>query len=185
MRVITGKAKGHPLKAPRNMFTRPMSDRVKVSLFSILMNYDATRGRILDLYAGTGALGIESLSRGADWADFVEQSAAVCKIIAHNLEVTHFTEQAYIYNMPVSRYLNNTQDIAPYNLIFMDPPYADPHIEQTISSIATSGLNAPEALLVVGHSIRKSLSDSYTNLQKIDFRRIGDSCFSIFDWSRS
>ena len=73
MRVITGSAKGHHLKGPKGTGTRPMLDSVKESLFSILNGYGALHGRILDLYAGTGSIGIEGLSRGMAWADFVEQ----------------------------------------------------------------------------------------------------------------
>src|ERR1044071_4368083 len=105
MRVITGSAKGHKLKAPKGMSTRPMLDRVKESLFSVLEGYGPIRGRVLDLYAGTGSLGIECLSRGAAWADFVEQSAHVCRIIRENLEHTGFAERSRVVQMPVARYL--------------------------------------------------------------------------------
>src|SRR5215475_7118698 len=106
MRVITGSAKGHKLKAPKGMSTRPMLDRVKEALFSVLEGYGPIEGRVLDLYAGTGSLGIECLSRGAAWADFVEQRPAVCRVIADNLAHTHFTEQARIHQMAVARYLH-------------------------------------------------------------------------------
>ena len=94
MRVITGSAKGHRLKAPKGMTTRPMLDRVKEALFSVLEGYGPIRGRVLDLYAGTGSLGIECLSRGASWADFVEMRAHVCAIIRDNLAHTHFADRA-------------------------------------------------------------------------------------------
>ena len=79
MRVITGSAKGHHLKAPKGMGTRPMLDRVKEAVFSVLEGYGPIRGRVLDLYAGTGSLGIECLSRGAESCDFVERSPHVGK----------------------------------------------------------------------------------------------------------
>lgn len=181
MRVITGTAKGHRLKAPKGMSTRPMLDRVKEALFSVLEGYGPIRGRVLDLYAGTGSLGIECMSRGAAWADFVEQSAHVCRIIHENLEHTGFAERSRVHQMPVARYLATARPAEKYAIIVMDPPYADPAIEKTIHVVSRSGLLADESLLIVGHSPRVPLADSYGPLQRLKFRRLGDSCFSIYE----
>lgn len=181
MRVITGSAKGHHLKAPKGMGTRPMLDRVKEAVFSVLEGYGPIRGRILDLYAGTGSLGIECLSRGAAWADFVERNAHVCKIIVENLEHTKFSDHAKVHNLPVGRYVASARPETKYAIIFMDPPYADSAIETTINAVAASGLVAEDGLLIVGHSPRVELADTYPGLRRIKFRRLGDSCFSIFE----
>lgn len=181
MRVITGSAKGHKLKAPKGLSTRPMLDRVKESLFSVLEGYGPIRGRVLDLYAGTGSLGIECLSRGAAWADFVEQSAHVCRIIRENLDHTHLSARARVVQMPVARYLAMARPDEKYAIILMDPPYADPAIETTIGAVGASGLLAQDGLLVVGHSPRVSLADAYGPLHRLKFRRLGDSCFSIYE----
>src|SRR5919198_6646218 len=181
MRVITGSAKGHRLKAPKGMSTRPMLDRVKEALFSVLEGYGPIRGRVLDLYAGTGALGIECLSRGAAWADFVEQSAHVCRIIRENLEHTKLIGRARVVQMPVARYLATARPAEKYAIIVMDPPYADPAIEDTIRAVGASGLLASNGLLVVGHSPRVALADEYGPLHRLKFRRLGDSCFSIYE----
>jgi 16S rRNA (guanine(966)-N(2))-methyltransferase RsmD len=117
MRVITGSAKGHRLKAPKGMTTRPMLDRVKEALFSVLEGYGPIRGRVLDLYAGTGSLGIECLSRGAAWADFVEMRAHVCAIIRDNLAHTRLTERARVYQMPVGRYVASAHPPEKYDII--------------------------------------------------------------------
>src|SRR5262245_2667275 len=135
MRVITGSAKGHRLKAPKGMSTRPMLDRVKEALFGVLEGYGAIHGRVLDLYAGTGSLGIECLSRGAEWADFVEQSAHVCRIIRENLEHTKFLDRSRVIQAPVARFLATTRPEEKYAIIIMDPPYADPAIEKTIHAV--------------------------------------------------
>jgi len=180
MRVITGKAKGHRLKAPAGLSTRPMLDKVKEALFSILEGYGRIRGPVLDLYAGTGSLGIECLSRGAISADFVEQSAGVCKIIAENLQHTKLADLARVHNMPVERFLAAHRGVERYAIILMDPPYADPAIERTIATIAANGLAATGGLLVVGHATRVPLADSYPGATRIKFRRHGDSCFSIY-----
>src|ERR671917_744147 len=105
MRVITGSAKGHRLKGPPDIGTRPMLDRVKESLFAILSGYEVIQGRVLDLFAGTGSLGIEFLSRGAAWADFVEQRREVCAIIRDNLRHTKLTSRARVHQMAVERFI--------------------------------------------------------------------------------
>lgn len=181
MRVITGSAKGHKLKAPKGLSTRPMLDRVKEALFSVLEGYGPLRGRVLDLYAGTGSLGIECLSRGASWADFVEQSAPVCRIISENLDHTHFADRARVIRMQAARFLTLAPPAEKYAIILMDPPYADPHIEATIRTISESRLLAEEGVLVVGHSPRVPLADDYGPLRRLKFRRLGDSCFSIYE----
>jgi 16S rRNA (guanine(966)-N(2))-methyltransferase RsmD len=181
MRVITGLAKGHKLKAPKGLSTRPMLDRVKEALFSVLEGYGPIRGRVLDLYAGTGSLGIECLSRGAAWADFVEQSAHVCRIIRENLEHTKLLDRARVVQMPVARYLATARPAEKYAIIVMDPPYADPAIEDTIRAVGAAGLLANDGLLIVGHSPRVTLADEYGLLYRLKFRRLGDSCFSIYE----
>jgi 16S rRNA (guanine(966)-N(2))-methyltransferase RsmD len=180
MRVITGTAKGHRLKAPRGLTTRPMLDRVKESLFSVLEGYGPLRGRVLDLYAGTGSLGIECLSRGATHADFVEQRSHVCRIIRDNLRHTRLDERGRVHCVPVERFVKLAQTPAVYDIMIMDPPYADPAIEQTIGTLMTSGLAREGALLVVGHSPRVGLADAYGQWERVKFRRLGDSCFSIY-----
>ena len=107
MRVIAGSAKGRPLKAPAGMGTRPMTDRVKESLFNILtvMGYPQEGDRVLDLYAGTGSLGIEALSRGAAWADFVDYGNAPLPRILDNLAGTGLAGQGKAHQMTVSAFL--------------------------------------------------------------------------------
>jgi 16S rRNA (guanine966-N2)-methyltransferase len=181
MRVITGTAKGHRLKAPKGLGTRPMLDRVKEALFSVLEGYGPIRGRVLDLYAGTGALGIECLSRGASWADFVEHKAHVCQIIRENLEHTRLADRARVFQMPVERFLRRQGPHEKYDIIIMDPPYADPAIEATICAVHDADLLKDTGLLVVGHSPRVELDDRYQRFHRRKFRRLGDSCFSIYD----
>jgi 16S rRNA (guanine(966)-N(2))-methyltransferase RsmD len=181
MRVITGSAKGHKLKAPKGMGTRPMLDRVKEALFSVLEGYGPIRGRVLDLYAGTGSIGIECLSRGAAWVDFVERNAHVCRIIGENLQHTRLADRARVLQMPVARFVTTARPTEKYAIIVMDPPYADPAIEDTIRVVADSGLLEDDGILVVGHSPRVTLADAYDPLRRLKFRRLGDSCFSIYE----
>lgn len=181
MRVITGRAKGHRLKAPKGLGTRPMLDRVKESLFSVLEGYGRLRGRVLDLYAGTGSLGIEFLSRGASSADFVEQSPHVCAIIRENLAHTKLQELGRVHTMPVERFLIGQRGVGHFDYIVMDPPYADPAIERIVTMVQQLGLGHAGTLLIVGHSPRVTLADRYPGLFRIKFRKLGDSCFSIYE----
>jgi 16S rRNA (guanine(966)-N(2))-methyltransferase RsmD len=157
-----------------------MLDRVKEALFSVLDGYGAIGGRVLDLYAGTGSLGIECLSRGAEQADFVEQRAHVCRIIRDNLQHTRLEARGRVHCMPVERYLRVVPKPANYAMLIMDPPYADPAIQETIATVARSALATPDAVLVVGHSPRVELADAYAQWERLKLRRLGDSCFSIY-----
>jgi 16S rRNA (guanine(966)-N(2))-methyltransferase RsmD len=158
-----------------------MIDRVKESLFGILSGYDVIRGRVLDLFAGTGSLGIECLSRGAEWVDFVEQRAAVCRVIRDNLEHTKFKDRARIYQMPVEAFLAQERR-EPYAIILMDPPYASPTIEATIEAIADSRLVEDGTIVVVGHWPRLTLQEQYGRLTQLTTRRLGDSSFTIYEY---
>ncbi len=181
MRVITGTAKGHHLKAPKGSGTRPMLDSVKGSLFAILEGYGVIHGRMLDLYAGTGSIGIEALSRGVAWADFVEQKANVCAIIKENLTHTKLASRAKVYQQPVQRFVTQHQHGEPYQLIMMDPPYADPKIHETLILVAQANLLVPGGILIVGHSIHVEFDATYGPLHRCEFRRFGGSCYTLFE----
>lgn len=209
MRVISGSAKGRQLKGPPGLGTRPMTDRLKTSLFNILSPYGFEDIRVLDLYAGSGSLGIEMLSRGAAWADFIEQNASVCRIISDNLATTRLADRARVHNMAVARFLSvrgegrgarsekgiviHPSPLAPhpqkvnanseYDIIILDPPYADPAISDTMQAIALSPLLAQDGLVVIGHANRVKLADEYGEgrIQRVRHRAMGDSAFSIYE----
>lgn len=193
MRVIAGEAKGRPLKAPRGLATRPTADKIKGAMFSMLESWimaglgegeDVWSGRrVIDLYAGTGALGIEALSRGATWADFVEGSAAACRAIEENLARTGLQSRGKVHCVPVRRALSEgyrRQLTAPYDLVFMDPPYGDPMIGEVIEEVSQPAFVKPNGLVVVEHSRRVSLPVAYGDVVLIKSRRHGDTCISIY-----
>ena len=132
MRVITGKARGIQLKTPQGMLTRPTADRVKEALFSII-RFDVANARVLDLFGGTGQLGIEALSRGASEVVFVDKSAAALKLIRENLELCGLSDRARVRNGDSLAYLRSGEK---FDLIFLDPPYASGLLEQALSDIA-------------------------------------------------
>ena len=120
MRVISGKARGTKLNSIESLSTRPTLDRVKESLFNIIQN-DIKDANVLDLFAGSGALGIECLSRGARFSVFCDNNAESIKMIKQNLDKTHLTENAKVINKSYESCLNTLND--KFDLIFLDPPY--------------------------------------------------------------
>jgi 16S rRNA (guanine(966)-N(2))-methyltransferase RsmD len=163
-----------------------MTDRLKTSLFDTLVPYGIAGARVLDLYAGSGSLGIEMLSRGAEWCDFVEQSAAVCRVIRDNLEITRLADRARVHQMPVERFLRTLHDmpeLPPYDIITLDPPYADQEITSTLDTIARWPRLAPDGLVVIGHATQVRLADEYGEgrLRRLKLRVMGGSAFSIFE----
>ena len=178
MRVITGKAKGHHLKFPTGTKTRPVTDLVRGAIFSILENLVNDWSRVLDLFSGSGALGIEALSRGAGWVDFVEKDRKCCDIIKANLEFTGFSSQSHVYCSSVDKafsFLNKE-----YNIILMDPPYSNTSTGDILTQLATSALVSDKTTLVVTHSTRIPLNQNYATLHLVKETHHGDSCISMF-----
>ena len=179
MRVIAGEAKGFRLKGPPSFGTRPMAEKVKGAVFSMLGSLGVEPERVLDLYAGTGGLGIEALSRGANWADFVEQNPAACAVIRANLAHTKYGDAARVHQLPVAAFLARREE--PYDLVVMDPPYADPAIAATLERLGASALVQSGSVVVVGHSPRVALPERSGRLERLRQRCHGDSCFSIYE----
>ena len=177
MRVIAGKAKGHRLKAPRRP-TRPATDLVRGAIFSILESITNDWSQVLDLFSGSGALGIEALSRGAGWVDFVEQERRCCDIIKQNLEKTKLEAYAHIYRCGVAKALSFLDK--EYNIIIMDPPYSDTSIGNLVMQLAESKLVGTNTIVVVTHSPHLSLNSTYGSLNLIKERRHGDSCIAVY-----
>lgn len=119
MRVISGTARGRKLKEPSGMDIRPTGDKLKESIFNIVQ-FEIEGRKVLDLFAGTGQLGIEALSRGANSVVFIDSSQEAIKLIKENTEICGFTERSVIYNRDAIKYLNSSDK---FDLIFIDPPY--------------------------------------------------------------
>ncbi len=178
MRVIAGKAKGHRLKVPKGTTTRPATDLVRGAIFSILENVASDWTEVLDLFSGSGALGIEALSRGAGWVDFVERKPRCCDIIRENLEKVKLTGQAHVYCCSVAKAFSFLDK--EYNIILMDPPYSDSSIGTLIEQLANSNLVGKETTLVVTHSPHLSLDPTYASLNIIKEHRHGDSYIAVY-----
>ncbi len=178
LRVITGKAKGHRLKVPKGTITRPATDLVRGAIFSILETVASDWAQVLDLFAGSGALGIEALSRGAGWVDFVEREPRCCDIIRQNLEKTKLGAQAHIYCCSVTKALSFLDK--EYGIILMDPPYSNSSIGSLVAQLAISKLVGTNSIIVVTHSPRLPLNPTYAPLNLIKEHRHGDSCIAIY-----
>jgi 16S rRNA (guanine966-N2)-methyltransferase len=165
-----------------------MADKVKGALFSMLASLGVEPLRVLDLYAGTGGIGIEALSRSAEWADFVEQNAAAAAVVRANLAHTRFADVSRVYQESVATFLaraeRNPTETAPYDLIIMDPPYADPELVATLERVGRSPLLESDTVLAIGHSPRVSLPERAGRLLRLRERCHGDSCFSIYEMER-
>ncbi|MBA3449930.1 MAG: RsmD family RNA methyltransferase [Chloroflexia bacterium] len=186
MRVIAGDRRGFQLKGPAGKFTRPMADKIKGALFSMLASLEVSPVRVLDLYAGTGGIGIEALSRGAESADFVEQNAAAASVVRANLAHTRFGEVSRVFQEPVSTFLTRAErkgaEQTPYDLIIMDPPYADPELITMLERVGRSPLVESATILAIGHWPRITLPRHVGRLVRLRERCHGDSCFSIYEY---
>ena len=158
MRVIAGKAKRLQLKSPKGLDTRPTTDRIKETLFNMIQDelYDI---RFLDLFAGSGGIGIEALSRGAREAVFVEQNREACSIIKENLVFTHLDEQAEVLGQNVLTALEKLRCGEVFEVAFMDPPYGRGLELQVLQNVDFYFVLADKALVIVEADLDTSLKE--------------------------
>jgi 16S rRNA (guanine966-N2)-methyltransferase len=175
MRVIAGTLGGRRLVAPAGEATRPTTDRVREALFSILNGRGAIEGaRVLDLYAGTGALGIEALSRGAVHATFVESARPALTALRQNLAALALGDRSEVVAGRVER-LVRAAGAPPYDLVLADPPWADvSSAREAIAALVAKGHLAPGALVVLEHAARDR-EIAIAGLEEGDARAWGDT----------
>jgi 16S rRNA (guanine966-N2)-methyltransferase len=180
MRVIAGQAKGLRLKSPPVRRLRPTSDLVRGAVFDMLASLGAPdpSGRVLDLYAGSGALGIEALSRGAPWCDLVDRDRTACATIRENLALAGFQERARVICLPVERALERLE--GPYSLVLIDPPYEDQAAAAVVERLAASPLIEPGSTLVLEYAWRWPPSEELGPLKLVARRRHGDTGVSVY-----
>ena len=168
MRIITGKARGLKLKTPAGLSTRPTSDRIKESLFSILsglINFSEV-GAVLDIFAGTGALGLEAISRGAKSATFID--AATTEIIRDNVTRAKFSDECKILRGDFEKVLQRlARQNLTFDLIFSDPPYARGFAEKSLRLVSELNLLNAGGLIIVEHGAEEILNDLPPNLNLI------------------
>ncbi len=166
------------MKTPKSHAVRPTTDMVREAIFSVLSSLGADWSRCLDLFAGSGALGIEALSRNSAWVDFVDREAECCAIIKDNLARTGFLQKAHVYCCSVNKALSFLE--GKYDVVFLDPPYADKSTEDVIRQIAASKLIDSHSIIVISHAAKRQLQERYDGLSLLKEKRYGDTCISIF-----
>jgi 16S rRNA (guanine966-N2)-methyltransferase len=180
MRVIGGNARGRRLKVPKGQEVRPTAARVKEALFNILPR-DLSGARVLDLYAGTGNVTIEALSRGAAEAILVDSSTASGRAIRENLRRLELVDRTKVWIMPVTRAIRLlTKRKEAFDFIFLDPPYGQRLVEKTVKLIGEGDLLRESRVLIAEHGIRDPVAERYGSLVLCDQRRYGDTVLSFF-----
>ena len=179
MHVAGGLAKGRRLKGAVSSGTRATTERVRAAIFNILDPELFRDGRVLDLFAGTGSLGIEALSHGAGWADFVEWDRRQSAVITANVETTGFTSQAQVHRLDVFQAIECLP--GNYDLILLDPPYKMGGLDGLLEKVASQpGLVVEGGVVVAGHSKREDLREAYGALELTSHRRYGDNAVDFF-----
>jgi 16S rRNA (guanine966-N2)-methyltransferase len=178
-RVIAGTAKGVRLAAPPSG-TRPLTDRVKESLFSSLESDDALSGTFMDLFAGSGAAGIEALSRGSSGAVFVERDRRACDVIRANL-IKAQVGGGQVVCRDVLSYLVGEREQGPFATVFVDPPYDSPVLDQVLDELAgDSALLEPRAIVVAKHFWRDEPPEIVGQLTRYRQKRFGETALSYY-----
>ena len=177
MRVITGKARGVVLKTPEGMQTRPTTDRVKEALFSIIQ-FDIPGCKVLDLFGGTGQLGIEALSRGAKSAVFVDASDAACKLIRENLKRTKLENDAKVVRSDYMEYLRRCHET--FDVIFLDPPYAEVFLENSLNCITEIDILQTNGIIVTERPLEKELSWDIPGYTRSKDYKYGNTLITLY-----
>ena len=177
MRVITGKARGVALKTPDGMLTRPTSDRVKEALFSIIQ-FDIPGAKVLDLFGGTGQLGIEALSRDASSAVFVDEREDACKLIKENLKRTKLEQNTRVVRSDYMAFLNSCRE--KFDIIFLDPPYAEVFLENSIKRITEIDILQSGGIIVSERPLGKELLWDFPGYTRSKDYKYGNTLLTLY-----
>lgn len=177
MRVITGKARGVALKTPDGMLTRPTADRVKEALFSII-HFDVPGARVLDLFAGTGQLGIEALSRDAASAVFVDEREDACKLVKENLKRTKLESSAKIIRSDYLSYLKQCRE--KFDIILLDPPYAEIFLENSLKLITEIDILQSGGIIVTERPLGKELPWDFPGYSRSKDYKYGKTLLTLY-----
>lgn len=184
MRIIAGTAKGRRLQTPAKSSRRirPTADRAREALFSII-GAEIAGAAVLDLYAGTGAMGLEALSRGADSVTFVDLHNEALTLVGKNIELCGFSERSRVVRRDLMKGLSFLEQIAPetgYDLVFVDPPYGKELASKALVDMAELRILAEDALVIAEEESGAVFAETYQGLRLCDRRRYGDTGFWLF-----
>ena len=177
MRVITGKARGVTLKTPEGLQTRPTTDRVKEAMFSIIQ-FDIPGAQVLDLFGGTGQLGIEALSRGAKSAVFVDAKEDACRLIRENLRRAKVENDSKIIRSDYLEFLGRTTEH--FDIIFLDPPYAEVFLENAIKKITEIDILQSGGIIVAERPLGKEIPWDFPGYQRSRDYKYGNTLLTIY-----
>ena len=177
MRVITGTARGVQLKTPEGMLTRPTTDRVKEALFSII-HFEIPGASVLDLFGGTGQLGIEALSRGAQNAVFVDAREDAGKLIRENLKRTKLEQNGRVVRSDYLDYLNCCRE--KFNIILLDPPYAEVFLENALKRITEIDILQSNGIIVTERPLGKELPWEFDGYVRSKDYKYGKTLITIY-----
>ena len=172
MRVIAGNAKGISLKTPEGMKTRPTADRVKEAMFSIIQ-FDLPGAAVLDLFGGTGQLGIEAMSRGAARATFVDEAESACRLIKENVRRAHMEGQSTVIRGDYLSYLSRCRE--KFRIILLDPPYAEVFLETALKKISEIDILQSGGIIIAERPLGKELNlqmEGYTRSRDYKYGKI-------------
>ena len=177
MRIITGKARGVQLKTPEGMQTRPTTDRVKEAMFSIIQ-FEIPGARVLDLFGGTGQLGIEALSRGAKSAVFVDMQESACRLIRENLKRARLEQDGRVIRGDYLQYLDRCRE--KYDIILLDPPYAEVFLENALKRITEIDILETNGIIVTERPLGKELPWVFEGYTRSKDYKYGNTLLTIF-----
>ena len=177
MRVISGKARGVVLKTPEGMHTRPTTDRVKEAMFSIIQ-FDLPGTTVLDLFAGTGQLGIEALSRDAKFAYFIDEREDACKLIRENLRRTKLDNHAQVIKSDYMAFLRNCR--TKFDIILLDPPYAEVFLENALKLITEIDILQSGGIIVTERPLDKALSWQFDGFERSKDYKYGNTLVTLY-----
>ena len=177
MRVITGKARGVSLKTPEGMQTRPTTDRVKEAMFSII-HFDVPGAKVLDLFGGTGQLGIEALSRGAENAVFVDSREESCKLIRENLTRTKLQPQGKVVRADYLEYILRCRE--KFDIILLDPPYAEVFLENALKTIVEIDILQSGGIIVAERPVEKELPFEFAGYTRSKDYKYGKTLLTLY-----
>jgi 16S rRNA (guanine(966)-N(2))-methyltransferase RsmD len=180
MRVIAGTYRSRVLKSPKGLALRPTSDRLRETLFNVLGS-GISESRFLDLFAGTGAVGIEALSRGATYSTFIENHAPSAALIRRNLASLEISSAANVICADALKGLATVSAANQYDYLFVDPPYAATEdYARVMKFVASSNILAPGGIAIVEHRKTFSIAESFGTLKRVRLLRQGDAALSFY-----
>lgn len=177
MRVISGKARGISLMTPKGELTRPTADRVKEALFSIIQ-FDLPGAKVLDLFGGTGQLGIEALSRGANHAVFVDSREEACRLIKENLKRTKLESDAAVVRSDYLQYLQRCKE--QFDIIILDPPYAEVFLENALNIITQIDILQTGGIIVAERPLGKDLPLDFAGFTRSKDYKYGQILLTLY-----